>query len=408
MTESAPIRHSGKIARLLEEYGFITSDEFPGQDLYFKVSWFRGSPPLIEGDTVSFQTKTYGENVQAHYLTRVDDDPTAPGRPRPPIVRRAPTSGRLLEWAYLGYLPNVLGELKGIALDERWEFSRVAADPSKPHPILHSYLMSTFGRLVLEHKVMMNNAATFAAFNTGLVDARYEPIHALFTPNEDPRAAWQLAGFCIPGEGGAGQNLVRHFNPLPAPAHYFDAPVDLVYDARAGKPELSWNHVVVDRIDRYPADFVEDHWPAGYAKLDASSMSVDQRRAYYDGLGKAIENDKRMYRRIMSRVRDAIDLSVKRVSWNFKTAIPQYYPAVRRLQLLLPLCLISDDTVDLALAVEQTPSGTYLAHTVLPLDWAYSNARLICRPDSDWLDPGSITTASLEEDPIADPGAPSF
>lgn len=87
----------------------------------------------------------------------------------------------------------------------------------------------------------------------------------------------------------------------------------------------------------------------------------------------------------MNRVRDAVDLSIKRVSWNFKTAVPQYYPRIRRLQLLLPICLVSDDTVDMALAVEKTPAGAYLGHTVLPLDWAYKNARLICRPDSDWL-----------------------
>ena len=93
----------------------------------------------------------------------------------------------------------------------------------------------------------------------------------------------------------------------------------------------------------------------------------------------------------MNRVRDALDVSIKRVSWNFKTAIPQYYPPAKKLQLLLPLCLVSDDVVDVALAVERTVSGNYLAYTVLPLNWAYKNARLICRPDSDWLAPEQIS-----------------
>jgi len=39
-----------------------------------------------------------------------------------------------------------------------------------------------------------------------------------------------------------------------------------------------------------------------------------------------------------------------------------------------------EECVDMALAVEKTPSGNYLGHTALPLDWAYTNARLICRP----------------------------
>jgi hypothetical protein len=100
----------------------------------------------------------------------------------------------------------------------------------------------------------------------------------------------------------------------------------------------------------------------------------------------------------MNRVKDAVDLSIKRVSWNFKTAIPQYYPRVRALQLLLPMCLVSDERVDMALAVEKTPSGSYLGHTALPLDWAYTNARLICRPDSDWLLPEEINEGIDEGD----------
>lgn len=91
--------------------------------------------------------------------------------------------------------------------------------------------------------------------------------------------------------------------------------------------------------------------------------------------------------------RDSLRLDSQR---NFKTAIPQYYPRVRQLQLLLPMCLVSDDHVDMALAVEKTPSGTYLGHTALPLDWAYKNARLICRPDSDWLLPQEITEGAAE------------
>jgi hypothetical protein len=213
----------------------------------------------------------------------------------------------------------------------------------------------------------------------------------------DPRAMWQLSGFCISGEGADGQNLVRHFNPLPPPAHYFDTPTDLLYDARAGKPELDWNHIVIENIRRYPTEFLEDHCPSGFALEADPEASEDHGEQYYRELGRATEADNRTYRRIMNRMKDAVDLSIKRVLWNFKTAIPQYYPRVRRLQLLLPVCLVSDEQVDLALAVERTDSGSYLGHTVLPLDWAYRNARLICRPDSDWLSPEGIIEKGGEE-----------
>lgn len=247
-------------------------------------------------------------------------------------------------------------------------------------------------------KVLVNRNATFAAFNTGLVDPRYEPIYALFERNEGLRAPWQLNAFCIAGEGASGQNLVRHFAPLPAPAHYFDTPIDLIYDARAGKPELDWKHVIIERIDRYPMEFLADNWPAGFKQESVAAMPPEERASYYSRLAQAIEQDSRTYRRIMNRVKDAIDLSIKRVSWNFKTAIPTYYPRVRHLQLLLPVCLLTDEHVDLALAVEKTVSASYLGHTVLPLDWAYKNARLICRPDSDWLAPEDISMESPEEE----------
>lgn len=392
-------RRSGTVGRVLGDYGFIASEELPDQDLYFKASWFRGSPPLREGERVTFVVKVFGANSQAHHIARADEP--VEGRPadqRLPASRPLPSSEWLFEWAYLGYVPNVLAGLKGLALDERWNFKNTPPNSDHPFPILHSYLIHTFGRLVNEGKVLVNEGASLATFNTGLVDPRYEPIHALFVPNDDPRAPWQLAGFCIAGEGADGQNLVRHFAPLPSTAHYFDNQMDLLYDTRAGKPEVDWQHVIIERIDRYPTEFVNDHWPPSFRKEDTAQMGEDDRRSYYRGLGDAIVQDSRTYRRIMNRVKDAIDLSIKRVQWNFKTAIPTYYPRVRKLQLLLPVCLLSDEQVDMALAVEKTASGSYLGHTVLPLDWAYKNARLVCRPDSDWLAPQDISAVGDEDE----------
>ena len=64
----------------------------------------------------------------------------------------------------------------------------------------------------------------------------------------------------------------------------------------------------------------------------------------------------------------------------------------------MPLGLLSDDRPDVALVTELQQSRKYLAYTFLPLQWAYQNARLICRPDSDWLDPELISEESLEEE----------
>jgi hypothetical protein len=40
----------------------------------------------------------------------------------------------------------------------------------------------------------------------------------------------------------------------------------------------------------------------------------------------------------------------------------------------------------------------YRAYTVLPLEWAYRNARLITRPEASWLDINVGSPAELEVD----------
>jgi len=387
-------RSVGTVTKVFKDYLFITCDEVQDKDVYFKQSWFRGYPPLRESEIVNFELVQHsdadGTSWSARNLNRQSENSakahTAKGK-------RVPKNENLLQWAYLGFLPNVLGELAALALKgERWEFKNAPSNPDYPFPILWSYLRHTFGKLVLERKISVNEQASLATFNTGLVDQRYEKIYALFSPDEkagEPQP-WRLAGFCTAGEGANGQDLVRYFNPLPAPAHYFDNLSEVFYDTHAGAPELDLRHLIIDRIDRYPKEFIEDHLPAGFEPRDVTQATKEDRYAYYQELGNAIEQDSRTYRRIVNRVKDAVDLSIKRVSWNFKTAIPQYYPRVRALQLLLPLCLVSDEQVDMALAVEKTQSGKYLGHTALPLDWAYTNARLIVRPDSDWLVPEEI------------------
>ena len=82
----------------------------------------------------------------------------------------------------------------------------------------------------------------------------------------------------------------------------------------------------------------------------------------------------------------------KRVYRNYKTAIPQYFREgggeAGKLQLLLPICLQNPSVADLALTVEKTEQGdAYRGSIILTLDMAYNNARLLARPDTEWLQP---------------------
>lgn len=307
---------------------------------------------------------------------------------------------KLLEWAYMGDFRKVVNDLKNLAIKERWYYK--TQDPAFPLPILSKYLTYTFFRLSKE-KDKIKTTDKYAAFNTGLVNNLYEPIYALFEKNKmQERQEWYFHEFCISGVGKAGKILVSNFNPLPQRAQFFSEPSELIYDINAPEPQLNWNHIILDNVSRLPIDFLEENKPDGFLFRDTSSMNTFERNDYFVNLASAIENDSKRFRAIKNRFSDSLSLALKRVEWNFKTAIPMYYPSNNKMSLLLPLSLIDDQIIDLALVAEKTKSGNYLGHTILPLDWAYSNSRLITRPDSDWLVAEKIETRSISDIEEAD------
>jgi len=289
----------------------------------------------------------------------------------------------LLQWAWMGDFRQAVSDLKNTAIKERWYYKN--QNPAFPFPILSKYLTYTFFRLSKEPgKIKISEQ--YAAFNTGLVNNLYEPIYALFERNRvQGRQEWYFHEFCISGVGKAGKLLASNFNPLPERAQFFNNPAELIYDIKAPEPQLNWNHIILDNVSRLPIEFLEENKPSGFLFRDTSTMNTIEKNEYYFELATAIENDSKKFRTIKNRFADSLSLALKRVQWNFKTAIPMYYPSNNKMSLLLPLSLIDDEVIDLALVTEKTQSGSYLGHTILPLGWAYSNARLITRPDSDWL-----------------------
>lgn len=155
---------------------------------------------------------------------------------------------------------------------------------------------------------------------------------------------------------------------------------------------VDYEHVILGgvREDRFPEEFLERHVPRGFQWKEYGQLEWSARAAVLTELAAAIETDVQCTRAIKNRLEDAKVLAEKRTRWNFKTAIPQYHPRLDAMSLLLPLALVNDEIVDIALVVTRNPSGSYQGRTVLPLDWAYQNARLVCRPDSDWLTPEMV------------------
>jgi hypothetical protein len=259
------------------------------------------------------------------------------------------TPDDLSAFAYPGDLAAKLKWLADLASPENWEYRHAAAVPDRPYPVLVNYLKYTFKRLSEEKKIVY--AGEVACFNTGLVTPLQEEVFAFLEPNEiKDRQPWFLAAFCPESD----RRLVA-FSALPERAQYFDDPSDLLYDFRRSFRK-NLTHIIEENKERFPEPYRSD-------------SETHRLRIALEG---------------------AIDHALKRVRQNYKTAVPQFYwprgTGRGQLQLLLPLCMTSPSQVDLALTVNRE-GDVYLASTVLTLDMAYNNARLIARPDSDWLAP---------------------
>ena len=249
----------------------------------------------------------------------------------------------LFEFAFIPRMDEGLDQLANLAEREGWRYQNTQNDHEKP--ILYNYLHYTYSRLKEENKIAESDDKQHATFNTGLVTPHQEPLFALFTPNHLSNAEqpWHFRAWCRQGERD-----LTVFPELPEMAHYFDDPSSLVFDTRR-ELRLNVEHIVEGNKDRFPEP---------YRGMENYPLQI-----CLDG---AISNAK------------------KRVNRNYKTAIPQYYRG--DIQILLPLCLESPTKAELALVVENY--GTfYRASTCLTLDMAYSNARLLARPDRDWLQP---------------------
>lgn len=291
-----------------------------------------------------------------------------------------------------------------IALEERWYYN----DEDKlTKPILKNYLSYTFERLQYEDEIERKKAQKEgrqprlkileneknAIFNTGLVDSIYDPIYAFFSRNtgkyESVKQPWVFKAFAT--ANSCYQNIITDFAYKPIRAEYFNNPSDLYYDCNAQKPTINWEHIIKDNIERLPLGFVKKGATEGFPFIDnVDALPKPQRRDYYDKLAQAIYNDEDWLQFLTTRFRNALDIALSRVAWNYKTAIPVYYVTDHKLSLLLPLALEKKGIIDVALVCEHKVDETsgvnnYVGRTIFTLQMAYNNARLITRPDSDWL-----------------------
>ena len=258
-------------------------------------------------------------------------------------------NSELFKFAVIPNYENAIAFLAdNLADKEEWDFSD---NSTKSYGILKNYLEFTFRKLLQEKKVKFTADNKFACFNTGLVTENLEDIFAYFEEYKNPRSGFTTP-FCFKAFlKKSDNNVLRHFsNSIPDVADFFDKPELLIFNPKCDLiPDL--DHIIGDNLARFPVHL----------------QSAD---------------DAELRRQLIG----AIDEVKKKVRTNYKIAVPQYYD--NKIQLLLPLCLTSHSpNPDLALVIHKLNDTTYTARTCLTLKMAYNNARLIVKPQSNWLKP---------------------
>lgn len=242
--------------------------------------------------------------------------------------------------------------LAHLAKKENWNFQRsefINQYAKQAFPILTNYLNYTFLRLQDEDKIVYSSECDKACFNTGLQTQRGKDIFATFFRNkkaEDKNQPdWVFYCFC-----DSYSDRLEPFHPLPDLANYITNVEDLVFNT---------SYTIEPNLDHF--------------------LKHNEAR-----LPEVLQGNIRMAENVIKGSIESLQALIRR---NYKIAIPHWYE--NKIQLLLPLVLTNDEGVaDLALVVDRDDKRKiYRGTTILTMDMAYVDARLITKPADEWLNP---------------------
>lgn len=262
-------------------------------------------------------------------------------------------SDKIFDVAYIKDWIGEIDKLELLAAPESWKFSEDnPAYRNNKNPILENYIKHTYKRLANErnneddedkaNKIIYKTDKKLV-FNTGLFTTNYSQIFGVMTKNNraDAKLDYYFSGFV-----DESSVYFEDMPDLPRRAKYFTDMTDLVFNTELPL-RVSTHHILgnPDNLQRIPEKY---------------------------------RNEKNL----ITLFTGAVDLAQKIIQSNYKAAVPQFYD--NQISFLLPICLDDPNKADLSLSVRKN-DNCYNGVTCLTLDMAYNNARLICKPDTDWL-----------------------
>lgn len=245
----------------------------------------------------------------------------------------------IYDYMYWGDYNAQIQALAEKALPEKWSF-----EDKEDNSILKNYLKYTFNKLQDEGKVIETD--TYCVFNTGLFSHYYVPIYVYGELNKNTAenaARWYFKGFKDEYELG-NMDIESDF---PERADYFSNPDRLVFNWHY-KINVNYKHILDD-------------------------LNTSQR------LPDSIKNSDTP----LETLSGVITKAIQKVTANYKLAVPHYYQ--NKIQLLIPLYFGKNKNPSIALVLNLMKNGYYQATTCLSMEIAYMDARLIAKPESNWL-----------------------
>lgn len=237
-----------------------------------------------------------------------------------------------------------LKHLSDIADSEKWTSE---SNDGHKFDILFYYIIKTFEIISKQERIVFDKKGDFALFNTGLMTSNGEDIYGYFELNNRKDAQkWFLKGFAPESD--------RVFS-----SHIFEKPTVAKYDT-----DLAEFHFDANAHIEFNADHIfDDHWEDNRFPSEVKE------------LGKPLAIDS---------IKSSFSVTKKKLLRNPRLAVPQYYDG--KIMFLLPLKINTiSKPVTMALAVERMSNGSYRANTIFDLESAYKKARLITKPESNWL-----------------------
>lgn len=256
-----------------------------------------------------------------------------------------------------------LEDIASNAVAEPWSFSNRPS--ASKYPILKSYLENILGKLRKEthsgaiNKIVQSADGHYILFNTNLPDTFGKDILIMAEVRKKINGEEYFENPSMFTKGVSEmRRLGFNVENTPQPATFFEDVNEVIFQS-AWTIDSSFehlSHIIQDNRSRFPKE---------YQEKDPVRVAGD--------------------------LEQGINMAVRMAKRNFKYIAPMYRPQKDCIQMLMPIYLSGSyrEAPDFALVL--TPdNGIYIPETILPIDGAYQNARLIAMPDEAWLRPDTI------------------